>query len=276
MDMYIGVDIGGTKTYVATLDDNGVIVEKIRFATPRDYPGFLAGLEKTAKSLANQDFRAGCVAAPGKIDHEHGVVTYFGTLPWEHEPIQADVIKVFNCPILLENDAKLAGLSESKLLPADKRVLYITISTGIGTGFIHNQEIVPDLLDIEGGQMAFDFHGKRTAWEDFASGRAIVERFGKKAEEIEDPANWRRIAYDLSLGFIELIAITQPDIIVIGGSVGQYLERYKEFLLEEITRYNNPLLATPEILKAARPDDAVLYGCYDLAKARYGTAAQPA
>lgn len=276
MDMYVGVDIGGTKTYVAALDDNGVIVEKVRFATPHNYPDFLVELEKVAKSLANQDFRAGCVAAPGKIDHEHGIVTHFGTLSWEREPIQADVIKVFNCPIVLENDAKLAGLSESKLLPADKRVLYITISTGIGTGFVHNQEIVADLLDIEGGQMAFDFHGKRTAWEDFASGRAIVERFGKKAEEIEDPATWRRIAYDLSLGFIELIAITQPDIIVIGGSVGQYLERYREFLLEEITRYNNPLLATPEIRKAARPDDAVLYGCYDLAKARYGTVAQPA
>jgi len=271
--MYVGVDIGGTKTLVAALDNAGVIVEKMRFATPPEYGAFLAELEGTIDKLTGHEFRAGCVAAPGKIDHEKGVVTHLGSLKWEYVPLQADAEKLLNCPVLLENDAKLAGLSESKLLPANKRVLYITISTGIGTGFIHNQHIVEELRDIEGGQMLLDFQGRRKAWEDFASGSAIVKRFGKKAADIQDSTTWRRIAHDLSQGFIELIAITQPEIIVIGGSVGKYLDRYKDFLLEEIKKYNNPLLSTPEIREAARPDDAVLYGCYDLASEKYGTIA---
>jgi predicted NBD/HSP70 family sugar kinase len=269
--MYVGVDIGGTKTLVAALDDNGVIKDKVRFETPRDYPEFIAALQKATSKLPESDFRAGCIAAPGKIDHDRGIVTYFGTLPWQNVPLEADGLKTFGCPILIENDAKLAGLSESKLLPPDKRILYVTISTGIGTGFICNQHIDPGLEDIEGGQMLLDYRGKREAWEDFASGSAIVRRFGKKAEDIDDEPTWQRIAHDLAQGFIELIAITQPEIIVVGGSVGKHLDRFKTYLLHEIEHYNNPLLAKPEFLTAQRPDDAVLYGCFDLAKEHYGS-----
>src|SRR6266478_3355417 len=184
--MYVGVDVGGTKTLVATLDDNGVITEKSMFQTPPTYASFLSELAKSAKTLKVQDFRAGCVAAPGKIDRTHGIGEDFGNLPWHDVPIQTDTEIVFRCPMLVENDANLGGLSESMLLPSDKRVLYVTISTGIGTGVIHNRSIVPELADSEGGHMLLEYHGKRVAWEDFASGHAIVERFGKKAAEITD------------------------------------------------------------------------------------------
>jgi glucokinase len=271
--MYVGVDIGGTKTLVATLDDSGVIAESVRFPTPQAYEDFIFALKKVAQSLHTNDFHAGAIAAPGHVDHERGIGTRFGNLPWENVPLREDGEKIFNCPILLENDAKLGGLSESKLLPPDKRVLYITISTGINTGLIHNQRIVPELADSEAGQMQLEYHGQRMSWEDFASGKAIVERFGKKAKDIQDPKVWQRIAHDLSEGFIELIAIMQPDIIVVGGSVGQYLEKYRSFLEQEIKQYNNPLIPIPVIQKAARPEDAVIYGCYDLAHEKYGQTA---
>ena len=119
--------------------------------------------------------------------------------------------------------------------------------------------------------MLLEYHGKRVAWEDFASGRAIVRRFGKKAASITDDGTWQRIANDLTAGFTELIAIMQPDVIVIGGSVGNYFDRFEPYLLREIKRYPNPLLQLPAFRKASRPDKAVLYGCYDLARSRYGT-----
>src|SRR5262249_49775090 len=100
---------------------------------------------------------------------------------------------------------------------------------------------------------------------------AIVQRFGKKAEAIDDPKAWQRIAHDLAQGFIELIAIMQPEVIVVGGSVGHYFDSFKDFLVKEVTDYHNPLLPTPAFQAAQRPDDAVIYGCYDLAKARYGS-----
>lgn len=271
--MYIGVDIGGTKTLVATLDDDGVIAESVKFPTPKSYPDFIAALQGTAKKLRTSEFRAGTIAAPGHVDHERGIGTRFGNLSWEDVPLQADGEKIFNCPILVENDVKLGGLSESKLLPAEKRVLYVTISTGINAGLIHNQKIVPELADSEAGQMQLEFRGKRVPWESFASGRAIVERFGKKAKDIDDPKIWQQISHDLSEGFIELIAIMQPDIIVVGGSVGQYLEKYQPFLEAEIKKYHNPLLRMPDIRKASRPEEAVIYGCYDLAHEHYGPTA---
>lgn len=268
--MYVGVDIGGTKTLVTTLDDHGVILERIRFLTPPIYEDFIETLRTTAHSLQSQDFHAGCIGAPGKIDRAHGVGKDFGNLKWHNVSIQADAEQIFRCPMLLENDANLGGLSESMLLPPDKRVLYITISTGIGTGFIDHQHIAPELADSEGGHMLLPYRGKRVIWESFASGRAILKRFGKKAVDITDSASWQRIAHDLALGFIELIAIAQPDIIVIGGGVGAYYERFEPFLLKELERFKTPLVALPIIRKAARPEDAVIYGCYDLAHMTYG------
>ena len=268
--MYAGVDIGGSKTLVGVLDDNGVAIEKIRFQTPAGYQLFLGELKKTVASLQTSDFKAGCVAVPGKINRERGVGEYFGNLPWHNVSIQADTEHIFHCPIVIENDANLGALSESMLLPKDKRILYVTISTGIGTGFVFNRTIDADLANSEGGHMLLEYHGKRIPWEEFASGRAIVKRFGKKAADITDEAIWRRIAHDLALGFIELIAITQPDIIIIGGSVGTYLDRFKAFLVGELKQYSNPLITIPVFQQAARPEEAVLYGCYDLAHQQYG------
>lgn len=267
--MYAGVDIGGTKTLVAALNDQGVIVEQIKFATPRQYPDFVSELEKAAGSLKEKEFRAACVAVPGRIDRLAGIGENFGNLPWHHVPIQADAEKIFDCPTLIENDAKLAALSESMLLPKDKRILYVTISTGINSGFVHQQKIVPELADSEAGQMLLEHHGKRMAWEDFASGRAIVERFGKKAADITDQKTWQRIAHDLAIGFIEMMAIMQPDTIIVGGSVGNYFDRFKDFLVMEVAAYDNPMITRPVFQQAARPEEAVIYGCYDLAHERY-------
>lgn len=269
--MYGGVDIGGTKTIVAVIDSCGEIVEKFRFLTPASYDEFLDQLREAIRSLHTKDFRAASVAVPGRVNRKHGIGEAFGNLPWHHVPIGPDVEQIFNCPVSIENDANLGGLSESMLLPKDRRVLYVTISTGIGTGFIYKQSISPDLADSEGGHMLIEHHGRRVAWEDFASGQAIVKRFGKRAEDITDTATWHRIAHDLALGFIELIAIAQPDIIVIGGGVGHYFEHFRSFLLDDLKRYASPLVTMPTIQEAKRPDDAVLYGCYELARQHHGT-----
>jgi glucokinase len=150
-------------------------------------------------------------------------------------------------------------------------VLYVTVSTGIGTGFIEHRMIDPGLADSEGGQIMLEHHGKLVKWEDFASGHAIVKRFHKKAAEITDDTIWKTIAHDLATGLIQLIAISQPEIIVLGGSVGTYFSRYKESLTKALKRYETPLVQIPPIREAARPEEAVIYGCYDLAKQTYGS-----
>ena len=121
--------------------------------------------------------------------------------------------------------------------------------------------------------MLFEHKNKLMQWEDFASGRAIYERFGKKASEINDAKTWKIISRDMAIGFLDLIAVVQPDVIVIGGGIGTHLPKYKKHLLAELEKYETPLTKTPPILQAQRPEEAVVYGCYDLAKEKYGHAA---
>lgn len=266
--MYLGIDIGGTKTLVAALDKNGVIASSVKFATPKDYGAFLVELNRVLKEeLPFDEFRAGCVAAPGNIDRERGRFEEGGNLTWTNVPLRHDIEKIAHCPMLIENDANLAGLSEAMLLK-DKhaKVLYITISTGIGTGFIVDQKIDPSMADSEGGQMMLQRGNKIVKWESFASGKAIYERYGQKASEINDPAIWKAVVTDLAVGFVDLLAVTQPDVIVIGGGVGHYLEKFHDLLVDELKKYTTPLVPVPPILKAQRPEECVVYGCYDLAR----------
>ena len=271
--MYLGIDIGGTKTFVATLDDNGVIQEEFRFPTPKLYNNFLKELAKTVAKLATKKFIAAGVGAPGKIDREQGVALVFGNLSWHNAPLAQDIREIVRCPVVVENDANLAGLSEAMLLKHYQKVLYVTISTGIGTGFIVDQRIDPDLADSEGGHMMLEHNGKLEAWEDFASGRAIVTRFGKRASDITDAQTWKVIAHDIALGLIDLVAMLEPNVIVLGGGVSSHFDKFGSYLEDCLKQYDNPLITLPELRVAARPEQAVVYGCYDLAKARYGKTA---
>ncbi len=264
--MYIGVDIGGTKTLLATLDDHGVIKQSFKFPTPSSYGDFIAALKTAVKDLKHQDFRAAGVAVPGLLDRAHGRVVSLGNLPWKNEPIQADCQKIFDCPVVIENDANLAGLSEAMLHKYAETVLFVTVSTGIGTAVIQKQHLVPGMLDMEGGHILLPYHEQLQKWESFASGRAIYQHFGKQAADITKTSDWRYIARNLALGLFENIAMVQPDLIVIGGSVGSYFKRYGTLLREELKRYQLPIVPVPKIVGAKRPEEAVIYGCYDQAK----------
>jgi predicted NBD/HSP70 family sugar kinase len=266
--MYIGVDIGGTKTLLAVLNPSGVIVEKLTFPTPKNYDEFLAELKQNVASLEHQDYRAAGVAVPGRLNREYGLVLELGNLPWQKEPIQADCEKILNCPVLIENDAKLAGLSEAMLNRDAETILYITVSTGIGTAVIENQKLDPAMLDSEGGHMILPFKGQLTPWETFASGHAIYDHFGKKAVDI-DPSDlkaWGYIARNLSVGIFELITTIGPDLIIIGGSIGAYFDNYSGQLESELKKYETPYVKIPKLIKAQRPEEAVIYGCYDLVR----------
>lgn len=268
--MYVGIDIGGTKTLIAALTNEGVIHESLKFPTPERYDDFLVELKTNVAKITAKDFRAGAVAAPGTIDRSKGVFVRGGNLKWRDEHIQRDVERITHCPMLLENDANLAGLSEAMLLK-DKhaKVLYLTISTGIGGGFIVNQQIDASMADVEPGQIMLQRGDKIVKWESFASGKAIYERYGLKASEIDDPKIWSAIVKDWTVGFLDLLAVTEPDIIVLGGGVGHYLEKYHDLLVAELKKYATPMVPIPPIVKAQRPEEAVVYGCYDLARSVY-------
>lgn len=270
--MYLGVDIGGTKTLVGLLDDHGVILQQEKFPTPQVYEEIFNKIKDIVNNFTTEALKGAGIGAPAtNLDREHGIGIDFGNLPWKNVSIRSDFSKILGCSVVVENDAKLAALSESMLLGDEfKKVLYVSIGTGIGVALIVNKTIDTAIGDGGGRTIILKHEGKYQAWEDFASGRYIRMQFGKPASEIKDTEQWNTIGENLALGFIEIIAMTQPDIIVVGGGVGAYLPNFIEPLNEELRRYENPLLRIPPIQEAQRPETAVIYGCYDLAKALYG------
>jgi predicted NBD/HSP70 family sugar kinase len=263
--MYLGIDVGGTKTLVASLTNEGVIKEEFRFPTPKDYDEFLREVASYVSQLSTDDFRACGIGVPGIVDSE-GDGLSFGHLPWHDVAIHEDIERIAHCPVAVENDAKLAGLSEAMLVKEYSRVLYVTVSTGIGIGYIVDQHIEPHLRTNEGGHILLEHQGKYRRWEDFAAGSAIVREYGKPLKDINDERTLRAIARNIAIGMIDLIAILTPDLIVIGGSVGTHFPKYGAYLQEYLEKYDNPMIQLPKIQAAQRPEKAVVYGCFDLAK----------
>lgn len=271
--MFVAVDIGGTKTLIAIFDRTGKIIEQIKFPTPTDYDAFKTELAKTVAGLSAKDFTRVVAAAPGLVNRDHGVALAFGNLTWTPPvTIGADFEKIFGCPVMVENDANLAGLSEALLLKEKyATALYVTISTGIGGVLVVNGHIDPNTQDAEVGQLLLEFNGKLMEWEDFASGRAFQAKFGKRVSDME-PDNakaWYWLARNVALGLHSLIAILTPKVIIIGGGAGAHLDKFKDRLDEELRIYQNPLLQIPPIVEAQRAEEAVIYGCFDYAKQQH-------
>jgi glucokinase len=266
--MYLAIDVGGTKTLLAVFNTSGEIVHEHKFPTNHNYQKFLTDLEIASKAeLKDYSIAYCCCAMPGKIDRVRGIVLHCGNLKWQNVAVKEDLHRILKVPVLLENDANLAGLHEALLVQKKySNVLYVTISTGIGDGIIINGKIDPSFADSEPGHIVMKHDGKLQKWEDFASGRALVQRYGKKAKDLNDASAWKQFAKDVAQGLDELIAILQPQIILIGGSLGTYFHKYGDFLVKELEKYQNTMVSIPPIVQAKRPEEAVVYGCYDFIK----------
>ncbi len=263
--MILAIDLGGTKTLVASINRKGEITEHIKFPTPKDYQEFISELAKSVESLTTKKFVQCVMAAPGKIDRASNTVIAFGNLPWKNTPLAQDVMQKIGIPVVIENDAKLAGLSEAILLKTYRKVLYITVSTGINGVLVIDGKIDPATQDAEYGQMLLEHEGRLTRWEKFASGSAIVARTGRRASEITEKSDWYIIARNIAIGLIDVIAATTPDAVVIGGGVGTHFEKFAAPLKNELTNYENDLIRVPPLFGAQRAEEAVIYGCYELA-----------
>jgi glucokinase len=265
--MILTVDVGGTKVLVASFSDDGKLQKSEKFKTPVMYPDFIEELKKTITKLTKNEAPKACsIALPGTLDRENGIALYFGNLPWENVKISEDLSDILKCPIYLENDAKMASVAEADAVKdLYKRVLYVTISTGIGLGLTVDGKIDHSVSDAGGKAIMLEHQGKIMAWEEFASGKAIVAQTGKMASEITDEADWYLVSRNVAIGLIDLIVLLSPDCIVIGGGVGAHLEKFQEKLFNELEIYHSKMVKIPQIIKSNHPEEAVIFGGYLLA-----------
>lgn len=267
--MYVAIDHGATNTRFALFNNRGKQLAFKKIKTNSDYDLFLNDLlSNTNTILRDNKAQAIVVATPGRFDYKKNVIKTFGNLHWKDIPLASDISKHFDCAVLTDHDCNVAAFGESigGAGVGYSTVLYLTLSTGIGAGIIKDNKLVDALKSTEPGFMIFPFNSRPTEWEEFASGKAFIEAYGKTASEVEDKYIWKDYASRLVLGFAALIATVQPDVIVVGGSVGAHLDKFKEYLVAELEKIKSHMWEIPPIVLASDPENAVINGCYELAK----------
>lgn len=267
--MYVGIDVGASYTRYALFKSNGEITARKKLATSHDYRTFINDLVENIKLLIETNEPTSIViATQGRFDYNTNIIKSFGNIDWTNIPLQRDISTHFSCPVFTNNDCNVAAIGESTVGAGKgySTVLYLTLSTGIGGGVVKDGVLDKVLAPSEPGFMIFPHNNQFLEWEEFASGKAFMEAYGKPASEIEDKDIWKDYARRLALGFAALLAIVQPDIIVVGGSVGAHLDKFKEYLVAELEEIKSHMWEIPPIVLASDPENAVINGCYALAK----------
>lgn len=261
--MIIAIDTGGTKTLVARFSKRGTLEKHIKFPTPTDQLEYLEQLVHFIGKLTDKK-PPECISVALPDIGEGSFVAQFSNLPWKNFDVVAELSPLFpDTKVIAGNDAKLGGLGEVRSMnPLPARALYVTISTGIGTGFIKNGNIDKTLAVAEGGHMVLEFDGALQEWEHFASGKAIFTIYKKYGSEITSKRTWRQITDRFSRGFLALIPLLRPEVIIIGGSMGTHFEKYGELLTGMIEERLPVTVKRPKIIQAKHPEEAVIYGCY--------------
>ncbi len=190
-ELYLGLDIGGTKCAVVVGDATFSIKRKITFdtRTERGYPAILAEFKTHIKSVL-ADFsgyhlkRIG-ISCGGPLDSKKGMIYSPPNLPgWDNVPITEIFSKEFGVETVIQNDANACALAEW-LMGAGKgtsNMIFLTFGTGMGSGLILNGKLYSGTNDLGGevghirlektGPVGF---GKAGSFEGFCSGGGIAQ-----------------------------------------------------------------------------------------------------
>ncbi len=280
MSIAIGLDIGGTKLMAAAADDAGRLLRRTRAPTPLDLEEGLDLLHRMIVEVAQGEPVAAIGAAiGGPLDAERGVVSPLHQPQWRAVPLKDIMERRWGCPFFVDVDTNVAALGEYALggVPAS-RLLYLTLSTGMGGGFVVDGAIYRGAQGghPEVGHQSVHFrcaHPERVACECGApdclealvSGNAIRRIYGKPAEQLA-AEEWDELAYNLGQGLRNLATIYLPDVIVLGGGVALGGGERLIAAAREVIRDHLRLVAAPELRLSRLGYDTALLGSVVLAR----------
>jgi len=274
--MFGAIDIGGTKLLAAVAGDDLHPGTALRRATPPEQPiATLVAMLDEVRGGATLDGIA--VATPGPFDRDNGATVNPPNVPaaWCNLPIAAALGDHYGCRVVVENDANCAALAEALHGAAAgmRHVVYYTVSTGIGSGVVHDGRIVVGRHDTEGGHQVLwpawlgeappCGCGGRGCLEGLASGSAIERRFGLPAHQLDDQPAWDDVGRWLGLAVVNATALHDPDAVVFGGGVCAAWRRFWPTMTATIDLHLR-LQARPLVTRAALGDDRNLWGALAL------------
>ena len=262
----IGIDVGGTGTKGAIVDVTGRILDRVDRHTDvtSGTKGIIAVVDELLQR-ADGPIGAVGIGAAGFIDSQRGAVLFSPNLTYD-DPNIADAVRArTGLPVIVDNDANAAAWGEYVFGSARgaAHVAFITLGTGIGSGFVIEGRLVRGYSGAaaELGHMVIDPDGPpcpcglRGCLEQLASGTAIarmarasLEQYGESsildfagsvdavtAEHVAMAARqYDELARDvmrqagryLGIGLSNVVNLFDPEVIVLGGSVARAGEPY--------------------------------------------------
>ena len=188
----IGVDLGTTRTIVATSDLAGRVLDQEEFETDPD-------AEKTTKAIIDRAQRLirrnkgtieGIgVSLPGLVDPDGGEL-FIPTFNWRDIPLARDLSEAVGLPVTMDNDANAAAQAELWFgRPEIREVrdfILVLVEGGVGTGIVFDGQVYRGdngsagefgHMTIGQGAPVECASGSRECWEAFASERSALARF---------------------------------------------------------------------------------------------------
>jgi fructokinase len=246
--LYGGIEAGGTKFICAIGSGPGQTVSETRIQTtsPDETLEHVihffrpAVIEKSISSIG-----IGCF---GPLDLDPGSSTYgfitSTTKPgWRNTDMVGRLQRELSARVAMDTDVSAAALGEFTWGAGRESdpLLYLTIGTGIGGGFVQQGRPLRGLLHPEMGHIRLPhdlendpfpggcpFHGD--CFEGLASGPAIAKRVGHPADNLPDSDPfWPLEAHYIALAVQNLIVTLSPRKVILGGGIMQ-----REFLFPMI------------------------------------------
>ncbi len=272
----IGLDLGGTKIQIAAADRAGAVQRRARLMTPHGLDEGLAAIRDTIAEVAAGAPIAGIgVAIGGPIDAALGIVSPLHQATWRAVPFGRLLGEWTRAPWRIEVDTDAAALAEhARGGHGVGRLLYVTVSTGVGGGFVIDGAIQrgaggahPEFgHQAVGGEAVLCGCGAQGCLEALISGRALERRYGRPAAELDDGA-WAEAGRLLGLGLRNAATLLAPELIVLGGGVvtgaGERLIGPARVEVERGVR----LLPAPRVVASSLGYDTALIGALALAQA---------
>lgn len=291
-----GIDMGGTKLEGVILKsaDDPKVIFRDRVPTEAEL-GYAHILKQVKKLVDLMRAEAGYkpvsigVGTPGVHDPKLGTMKNCNAVVMNGKPMKKDLEKLLGVKLEMANDADCFALAETRLgvvkdqFPDARVVFGVIMGTGVGGGIVVDGRPIIGLQGIAGewGHNFLDesggpcYCGKSGCVENVISGPALERYYFKEtgnkkplkdivalAESKVDPTAQRtmlRLVEFFGLALSVIINILDPDVIVIGGGVGNIDQLYDRGV-DSVKKYVfNHTLETP-IVRPMLGDSAGVFG----------------
>lgn len=303
MSKVVAIDIGGTKTLGALIDEKANKLKEIRVDTnPHLGPeNLIHSLYKTIDRLIEgEEVRCIGIGSAGRININDGTVFFASdNIPgWTNTPIKKIIEYKFGIETVVENDCRVTGLGEEWMgsLKGISSYVCLALGTGVGAAVKIEGNMLHGVHHSAGelGHMIIHPHGRSCncglngCLEQYCSGTALVKIYNERSKlkissgyqffdlvKISDETAVQvlnEFVDNLAITIISLYNIYDPKLVVIGGGLIDTKKYWWVDLNEKIQ--NSPInnLFKPEIAPATLGSKAAIYGAAYLALKRIGEA----